>query len=283
MSIKTKIQWCDSTKNPTMGCEGCELWNSKVKKCYAGKMHVHYGGATKGFSPTFEELTFWPGRMEKAARWSDLAGTERDDKPWLNGLPRLIFVSDMSDSLSSSVPFEYLDDEIIHNVTSPHGRRHCWLWLTKRPDRMARFSTWLANRGVRWPVNLWAGTSITTQSTTSRISHLLQVGDKDTIHFLSVEPQWESVDLTRWLRRLDWIIQGGESGQGATPFDIDWAVELKQVCEEYRIPYFLKQLGTFVVRNGERVKFADHHAGKWDEWLEELRVRQMPEALYYQN
>ena len=22
----TKIQWCDSTVNPVMGCEGCELW-----------------------------------------------------------------------------------------------------------------------------------------------------------------------------------------------------------------------------------------------------------------
>ena len=22
----TKIQWCDSTVNPVMGCNGCELW-----------------------------------------------------------------------------------------------------------------------------------------------------------------------------------------------------------------------------------------------------------------
>ena len=22
----TKIQWCDSTVNPVMGCDGCELW-----------------------------------------------------------------------------------------------------------------------------------------------------------------------------------------------------------------------------------------------------------------
>ena len=27
MSKTTKIQWCDSTVNPTMGCDGCELWN----------------------------------------------------------------------------------------------------------------------------------------------------------------------------------------------------------------------------------------------------------------
>jgi hypothetical protein len=23
---RTKIQWCHSTKNPVMGCDGCELW-----------------------------------------------------------------------------------------------------------------------------------------------------------------------------------------------------------------------------------------------------------------
>ena len=28
MSVKTKIQWCDSTVNPTMGCDGCELWGA---------------------------------------------------------------------------------------------------------------------------------------------------------------------------------------------------------------------------------------------------------------
>src|SRR4051794_31894480 len=54
MSVATKIQWCDSTCNPTMGCDGCELWNPKVKKCYAGNLHVRFGGSTKGYSPTFE-------------------------------------------------------------------------------------------------------------------------------------------------------------------------------------------------------------------------------------
>jgi hypothetical protein len=74
MSIATKIQWCDSTCNPTMGCEGCELWNPRTgeRSCYAGLLHIRYGGVTKGYSPTFEELTYWPGRMAEAARWADL-------------------------------------------------------------------------------------------------------------------------------------------------------------------------------------------------------------------
>src|SRR5207253_3474022 len=123
MSIATKIQWVDSTCNPTMGCEGCELWNPKtgVKKCYAGTLHTRFGGVTKGYSPTFEQLTLWPGRMTQAATWPDLTGTTRRDKPWLDGLPRLIFVSDMSDALSSVVSFDFLEEEIVRAVTSPNG------------------------------------------------------------------------------------------------------------------------------------------------------------------
>jgi len=276
MSLDTKIQWCDSTVNPTMGCEGCELWTSKVKKCYAGMLHVRFGGITKGYSPTFEELTYWRGRMTTAARWPDLCGKERPQKRWLDGLPRLIFVSDMSDSLSGVVPFDFLEKEVVRNATSQLGQRHRWLWLTKRPDRMARFSEWLFKRGIVWPENLWAGTSITTQGTTNRIKHLLRVGNDLTLRFLSIEPQYEPLDLTRWLTDLDWIIHGGESGHDSTPFHIEWALDLIEQCKAHHIPYFLKQLGTTVIRNGSRLRFNDYHAGDWTEWPDRLRVRQIP-------
>ena len=196
MSSKTKIQWCDSTCNPTMGCDGCELWTKKCKSCYAGMLHVRFGGVTPGYAPSFREVTLFPGRMTKAARWSDLTGKVRPKKPWLNGLPRLIFISDMTDSLSAVVPFDYLAEEVIDNVTSDLGKRHQWLWLTKRPERMAKFAQWLKRP---WPSNLWAGTSVTSQTTAKRINGLLKVGGKDTIRFLSVEPQIEALDLSRWL------------------------------------------------------------------------------------
>lgn len=278
MSITTKIQWCDSTCNPTMGCEGCELWNPKtgVKTCYAGVLHGRFGGSTPGYSPTFDRLTLYPGRMTEASKWKDLTGTARKDKPWMNGLPRLVFVSDMSDALSKVVPFDFLEAEVIRPVTSAEGRRHHWLWLTKRPERMAKFSADLKARGVGWPENLWAGTSLTSQATTSRIDRLLRVGDEKTVRFLSVEPQHESIDLRPWLPRLDWVIQGGESGAGCRPFHVEWASELIAQCLAAGVGYFLKQLGSAVHRNGRPLRFTDSHAGDWDEWPEELRVRQIP-------
>jgi protein gp37 len=273
MAQTTAIQWCDSTENPTMGCSGCELWSKKRQTCYAGVLHRRFGGVSSGYAPTFEQVTEFPGRMIRAARWPDLAGTQRKSKPWLNGLPRLIFVSDMSDAFSDSVEFAYLKKEIIEVVQGALGKRHRWLWLTKRPQRMARFSKYIDQP---WPDNLWIATSITTQKSTTRIKHLLKIGDESTIRFLSVEPQWESIQLTEWLPQLDWIIQGGESGPFAQPFCIEWAESMIAQCKQFSVPYFLKQLGSNVFRQGKPKEFSQSHGGDWDQWPKQIRVREFP-------
>ena len=102
---------------------------------------------------------------------------------------------------------------------------------------------------------------------------------RKTIRFLSVEPQIEPLNLAPWLRRLDWIIQGGESGRTARPFHIEWAKSLRDHCRENGVPYFLKQLGSVVYRRDKRADFADAHAGDWSEWPKELRVREFPVYL----
>lgn len=279
MSKTTKIQWCDSTVNPTMGCDGCELWSPSNRTCYAGKLHALRGKTNPGFADDFDTPELFPGRMAKASGWKPLTGLARSDKPWLDGMPRLIFVSDMGDALSASIEFEYLHDEIISSVNSPKGQRHQWLWLTKRPQRMARFSMWLADRGIAWPTNLWAGTSITSPASLPRISQLEQIGDQQTIRFLSVEPLLEPMGLDLGSHPgVGWVIHGGESGTlaDAAPFPLEHARELRDHCGEHGVPYFLKQLGRNPEHDGQRLKLKDGHGGNWDEWPEDLRVRQMP-------
>jgi protein gp37 len=177
MGQKTKIQWCDSTINPTLGCDGCGLWSRDNRACYAGVLTARFGRSDPGLADDFDKVGLALGRMAEAAGWSDLTEKQRADKPCLNGLPRLIFVGDMADNFSRDVPFEYLQQEIIAAVTSKAGSRHQWLWLTKRPKRMAKFSAWLQARSISWPRNLWAGTSVTTQQRTTRVAQLLAVGD----------------------------------------------------------------------------------------------------------
>ena len=143
MSVNTTIQWCDSTVNPMQGCDGCELWTANRRSCYAGRIHSRFAGKSAAYPAPFEDVRPVAGRMTEAALWSSLRDLDRVEKPWLNGLPRLIFMSDMGDALSENISFEFLHREIISSVMTHRGRRHHWLWLTKRPERMAEFSNCL--------------------------------------------------------------------------------------------------------------------------------------------
>lgn len=196
MGEKTPIEWCDSAINPVMGCDGCELWipEKNIEHCYAGTLHKIRAGRP-GYADRFDEPKIFPGRMAKAAAWSDMQGKDRPEKPWLNGMPRMIFVSDMGDALSRNVPLEYLRDEVIGAVRSDKGQRHLWLWLTKQPQRMMELYRLLAAHGLDWPANLWPGTSITSEAQTARIKHLLRV--PAAVRFLSLEPLLDAVDLDR--------------------------------------------------------------------------------------
>lgn len=292
MSQTTNIQWCDSTVNPVMGCAGCELWNGERKTCYAGQLH-RLRKTHKGFSPNFDTPKLFPGRMATAARWADLSGTKRPDKPWLNGLPRLIFVSDMGDALSErsaigpdnarlggGVPFGFLKAEIIDAVSSGAGQRHTWLWLTKRPHLLRSFSQWLDQKhGLSLPANLWVGTTVTGTSTLPRIDELRHVGGKATVRFVSAEPLWGAVKLGRRLHGISWVVVGGESRQGseAKPFQIEWAQALRDECAKAGAAFFLKQLGTRPTFGGRPLTIGGgFHAGDWTTWPRDLRVREMP-------
>jgi protein gp37 len=283
---RTEIQYCDTSVNGTSGCDGCELWNRREHVCYAGKIHPRLRHL-EGYGKSFTEVGLLPGHIAAAARLSDLTGKPRPAgkdypaKPWLDGLPRLIFVSDMGDALSRAVPFDYLKAEFIDVFNSPAGRRHVWLWLTKQPRRMARFSAWLATQGVGWPDNCCAGTSVTRRRTLGRLDDLLHVGGPGTVRYVSVEPQREALDLSPWLLRLAWVIQGGESGgkRKARPFDLAWADDLRGQCLRFGVPYFLKQLGRNPVEAGARLALRDDHGGDWCEWPERLRVRRMSMAF----
>jgi len=250
--------------------------------CYAGVLHLRHGKdpskpgkkTNKGYAPSFEQVTPFTGRMADMAGMRDLAGVARPGKPWLDGLPRLVFVSDMGDALSAAVTFEYLRHEIVSVVNSSDGLRHIWLWLTKRPARMAKFAKWLDKQGLDWPRNLVPMTSVIDGRMAKGTGHLLEI--PAAVRGLSVEPLLEPVKLD--LAGYGWVIVGGESGPYARPFDLAWARDILRQCREAGVACFVKQMGAKPFENGAPLKLADRHGGNWEEWPDDTRVRETPET-----
>ena len=255
MAEKTYIEWADSTLNLMAGCDGCELWKpaAGIHHCYAGKLTRRYEGE-KGWPVKFETPLIFPERIKKALAWSDLTGQNRPDKPWLNGLPRIIFLNDMGDTFTESLPVDWLAPFLSQIAESPHQ----WLILTKRPRRFAEFA------GQHpLPKNVWAGTSVTGPGTLKRVTELLRV--PATIRFLSAEPLLAPVDLSMplglewsdvqgsWIDNREWVLSGkprgisfvivgGESGPGARPMNPDWARMIRDQCVAAGTAFFMKQM-----------------------------------------
>ncbi len=265
--------------------KGLKAALDKVFICYSHQQHMMRGSditnpykrQVNGFPTQFEQVTKYPGRMALAAARPDLYGTIRATKPWLDYLPRIIFVSDMGDSMSVEVDFDYLKQEIIDVVSTPRGRLHLWLWLTKEPKRMAEFADWLQSQhGLGWPDNLVAMTSVTSGKTASRVRQLLKVPARR--RGISAEPLWGDVTLP--LEGIDICIVGGQSGGSAERFDLTWIDSLKAQCAASGTALFVKQLGALPELDGKPIHLKDEHGGDWNEWPPEYRIREIPPSFW---
>ena len=109
---------------------------------------------------------------------------------------------------------------------------------------------------------------------------------------------------------IDWVIIGGESGARARPCDIAWERSIIDQCKAAGIPCFEKQLGakptmqcdqcgklvgrvlggfvdacgpTHAALIAELQRISDPKGGDMDEWPEDLRVRELPEAITFKR
>ena len=45
------------------------------------------------------------------------------------------------------------------------------------------------------------------------------------------------------LKKIDWVIAGGESGPKARPMEADWVRDIRDQCIKKQTPFFFKQWG----------------------------------------
>jgi len=252
MSDKSKIEWTDASWNPFRGCTkispGC-------KHCYACAFTERFRGVPgHPFEQGFD-LRLVPEKLDDPLNWRK---------------PRKIFVNSMSDLFHEDV-----EDEYIIRVAKimMEANWHTFQVLTKRSKRMLDLLNSKLSFAAQAP-HIWWGVSVEDRKYgVPRISHLQAANVA--VRFVSAEPLLEdlgSVSLTG----IDWLIIGGESGQGARPFHLDWARNLIDECKRQRVACFMKQVGRQPWDGGQRLKLASAKGGDPTEWPLDIRVREYP-------
>ena len=214
MALSSSIEWTESTWNPLTGCTkvspGCA-------NCYAERMALRLKAMgnpnyTNGFNITMHENV-----LELPLRW---------------GKPQTIFVNSMSDLFHEDVP-----EQFIFRVFDIMRRAdwHCFQILTKRSSKLIDLSPRL-----QWMPNIWMGVSVEDARYTFRIDHLRRTGAN--IKFLSLEPLLGPISRLN-LEGIDWVIVGGESGPRSRKMKESWVIDIRNQCQEAKVPFFFKQWG----------------------------------------
>ena len=232
MSDNTKIEWCDASWNPMVGCGGCELGGH----CYAARMAWRLAN-----NPKIDERDRTAYREVVggcSGEWNGFVAY----RPWILGQPakwkkpRRIFVCSMGD------PFADLGVGFLERIwrVMRDCPQHTFLVLTKQAKKMREYVSGLAEMfGVLRNVHLYV--SATSQRTLdARLPHLLDT--PAAMRGVSLEPLLGPVDVGE-LRDIDHVIVGGETGPGARPMHPDWARAIRDACVEAGIPFFFKSWG----------------------------------------
>jgi len=169
MSDRTRIQWCDATWNPIVGCspasEGCA-------HCYAARMAKRLAGRC-GYPRDFSEVTTRQHVLGQPCSWKR---------------PRRIFTCSMGDLFHPGVRPE--DRMSVFNVMRS-CQRHTFLVLTKRPQEITPDL-------LDFPSNVWLGVTVEGPATLRRLDALARV--EAALRFVSFEPLLGPVgDLGPWL------------------------------------------------------------------------------------
>lgn len=289
MGKNSDIQWTDHTFNPWWGCwkvsPGCT-------NCYAWMFDKRLGG--DHWHKNGERRFFGFKHWQEPLKW-DWDAESRSER-------QSVFCASMADIFEDHPGLIGERQRLFGTIdVTPHLD---WLLLTKRPENIHRM--WSISGTGKDPgatdyarrENVWLMTTVENQALADhRINELLKCRHLSPVLGLSVEPMLEPIDLKlrEWQQDapdqspdcmlttagqgIDWVICGGESGPKARPFDLAWARDLRDQCKTAGVPFFMKQISNHPhdsAEPGRKFVIKDSHGGDWDEWPEDLRVREFP-------
>jgi protein gp37 len=230
MGENTRIEWATHTFNPWWGCvkvsEAC-------KHCYAEAWSKRVG--QKVWGPKTDRRFFGDAHWHAPISWNRrLEGTEQRHR---------VFCASMADVFEDRRDLDVHRERLWKLIDATPNLD--WLLLTKRPEVAARLDPW----GASWPGNVWLGTTVENQKRADEnLPALLQIAAK--VRFISAEPLLGSIDLSRYISGLNWVITGGESGPKARPASPSWFRDLHEQCMENDVPFHFKQWGDWAPGDG---------------------------------
>jgi protein gp37 len=211
---QSSIEWTEMTWNPTTGCNKI---SAGCKFCYAEIMskRLQAMGIEK-YKDNFEVRTH-----EASLRI-----------PYTWKQSKVVFVNSMSDLFHKEVSLEFIKK--VFEVMNDNPQ-HVFQVLTKRAERLFE-----VHKELKWTHNIWMGVSVENDKVKNRIDFLRKTNAK--VKFLSCEPLIGPLNKMN-LKKIDWVIVGGESGHTPRPMDTDWVLDIQKQCKEKDVAFFFKQWG----------------------------------------
>lgn len=210
----SKIEWTEVTWNPTTGCNKV---SAGCKNCYAESFAKRLKGMgiekyKNGFKLTLHpDVLQFPKKLKK---------------------PHKIFVNSMSDLFHEKIPLTFIQKVFDVMNECP---QHIFQVLTKRAERLEELSPFL-----NWTDNIWMGVSVENDLVKHRIDNLIKTKAK--IKFLSLEPLLGPIPNLK-LKKIDWVIVGGESGRKSRKIEKSWVEDIHLQCTKHNVAFFFKQWG----------------------------------------
>ncbi len=237
----TGIDWTEATWNPLQGCSPA---SAGCTHCYAAKLvATRLSGVYPGLA---SEKIGKDGKKTYVFNNIIQLLPEQLGIPLKDRIPKRYFVNSMSDLFHAKVPDDFIT-AVFQVMEKVHW--HQFQVLTKRPDRMAKFTAeyW---KDKTPPAHIWLGTSTENQKAfDERYPHLLKV--KATVRWLSVEPLIGPITFDS-LDGIDWVVVGGESGSKRKMEKL-WATDIRDACVKAGVAFFFKQWGEYG-EDGKKLK-----------------------------
>lgn len=145
---------------------------------------------------------------------------------------KVVFVNSMSDLFHKDIPLEFIQKVFAVMNDNP---QHVFQVLTKRAERLFEL-----HKNLNWSHNIWMGVSVENEKVIDRIDFLRKTNAR--IKFLSCEPLIGPLHRLN-LKKIDWVIVGGESGRKPRPMDADWVLDIQDQCQKAKVAFFFKQWG----------------------------------------